>query len=296
MNKKFQKNIIFNNLYVYENALPNHKDILNYIKKTESYTDKKYAINPWQDWNANWAGRSSQFNKNQIADNVLDSNFYEEEVVIKNLYDVFNDVIKDYVFENKDEKIWQYDFPTWDLSTQDVWKIPGGTVLKYNEPNLKSSYDYSSIAMNYHTDFNHDDVDSAGLKLTITLTMYLNDNYSGGEVSFYDEKTNTIHNYKPKAGDITVFPSARPFYHGVFPFFEEDRYLIRMFLAYNFQGTKEWITQKEILGEEKIREIDHERRKKGWEDGSSLIHVSYDGKKHPKFKTVFPKFEIKVGE
>ncbi len=53
-----------------------------------------------------------------------------------------------------------------------------------------------------------------GPKQIITYTIYLNDDYEGGEIDFVDEENKKVFVYKPKKGDITVFPSGRPFWHG----------------------------------------------------------------------------------
>jgi molybdopterin converting factor small subunit len=77
--------------------------------------------------------------------------------------------------------------------------------------------------------------------------MYLNDDYEGGEIefrlfdglyhemktedsNFIDLKNNkTIEgfNYKPKAGDIVIFPSDIPYYHGIKKIVKGNKLLIR---------------------------------------------------------------------
>ena len=66
-----------------------------------------------------------------------------------------------------------------------------------------------------------DEKDSSSKNWTITANIYLNDNYSGGEICFWKppyttHEQNPVHNstilpetsYKPSKGDILIFPSA----------------------------------------------------------------------------------------
>jgi predicted 2-oxoglutarate/Fe(II)-dependent dioxygenase YbiX len=89
----------------------------------------------------------------------------------------------------------------------------------------------------------------AGTKAEITVTMYLNDDYDGGDIEYrnYDKhfthfriegdqmiemETNKVipgFNYKPQAGDIIIFPSKLPFYHGVKKVTKGQKLFLRTF-------------------------------------------------------------------
>lgn len=289
ISKDFNKKTIFENVVVYQNVFINIEDIFNFIKDTETYSDKEYVFSPWVDWNANWPGKATFIDK--IVDINLDENFSEKELkeknVIKNLYDACSLIIEDYLEGNKNNINFGYDIVDLDKIDKSLFSLSGATFLKYNKPFSREDFNYNSIAMNYHTDSFPEFNDSAENKLLITITIYFNDNYSGGQISFYNEKNGSVYNYKPKAGDITVFPSSRPFYHGVMPFDGDDRYLCRIFFQYYYDGSKEWNERKNILGEEELDRIEMEKRKQHRNDGSGLLEISYDGTKRTHFKTVF---------
>lgn len=101
-------------------------------------------------------------------------------------------------------------------------------------------------AINYHLDAFGSHF-SAGPKAILTSTIYLNDDYEGGGVSYLDEFNNLIVNYKPKKGDLVVFPSYKPFFHAALPISGDNyKYFIRNFLIWNYSGSEEY---KQILSE-----------------------------------------------
>lgn len=96
----------------------------------------------------------------------------------------------------------------------------------------------NGLFMQFHTDYQIERASEPGDKFVITTTMYINDDYEGGEIVFKIKDSQFI--YKPKAGDILVFPSGHPavlmegedpIMHAVnpVPTTSPDRYMIRMF-------------------------------------------------------------------
>jgi hypothetical protein len=106
------------------------------------------------------------------------------------------------------------------------------------------------MTLPFHTDFYQRDADVPGLKAEYTITMYLNDDYDGGEIDFriFDRGENDMRivgdrlvpidenygeipeiAYKPQAGDVIIFPSRPPFYHGVRRVLTGTKYFARMF-------------------------------------------------------------------
>lgn len=119
------------------------------------------------------------------------------------------------------------------------------------------------LTMNYHTDFIANDAESPGDKFGITAVIYPNDDYEGGEIAFKvvgpdDTIAKTLF-YKPKAGDIIVFPSGHPYYHGVRRISGSPKYIIRLYWMYQFEGTEEWHELKEKYGDE-FEELERDRR------------------------------------
>ena len=51
--------------------------------------------------------------------------------------------------------------------------------------------------------------------------MYLNDDYTGGELNFKDQGIKI----KPSAGSIAVFPSRSPYFHESLPVLSGEKYM-----------------------------------------------------------------------
>lgn len=119
----------------------------------------------------------------------------------------------------------------------------------------------NDLFMQFHTDYQIEQAAEPGNKFVITSTMYINDDYQGGEILFKVNKDKFI--YKPEAGDILVFPSGHPavlmegehpIMHAVnpVPLGDPDRYMIRMFHQVYSDGdnVSEIISQNIIRGQE----------------------------------------------
>ena len=141
-----------------------------------------------------------------------------------------------------------------------AWNFNSPAICMYNT-NAGASDD---IAMHYHTDFQQEKRDEPGFKPYITCTMYLNDDYEGGEIAFKILKSDGPSDnivYKPKAGDILVFPSDQPYYHGVHLTTKGQKYFVRSFWDYYFPGTAAWNEGLKTYGEEKWMEMELQREK-----------------------------------
>ena len=90
----------------------------------------------------------------------------------------------------------------------------------------------------FHSDYFDQDMDTPGYKLIFTVMIYLNSDYEGGEICFWDG--GKIVGYKPEPGDIIAFPSCEPFYHGVLNINNNNRYAIRMNYCAVTDGSKEF--------------------------------------------------------
>lgn len=92
----------------------------------------------------------------------------------------------------------------------------------FNLEVMKSPNDW--IVMKYEKGCffkNHRD-DSAMFDRTVSVIVYLNDDYSGGEIEFPD--FDVFH--KPRAGDVLFFPSAYSYVHNIKEITEGTRYAV----------------------------------------------------------------------
>jgi hypothetical protein len=120
------------------------------------------------------------------------------------------------------------------------------------------------LTMNYHTDYVLKDADAPGEKFAVTAVFYPNDEYGGGEISFRligEAGVLKQIDYKPKAGDIVMFPSDHPYYHGVKRITGAPKYITRMYWQYEYKGSDEWHELNAKYGPEKFAELEDERFK-----------------------------------
>lgn len=92
--------------------------------------------------------------------------------------------------------------------------------------------------------------EDAGPHAVLSSLVYLNDDYDEGVVSFLNEFNDTVFEYKPKAGDVLVFPSYRPIFHSAAPSVGNNKYFARHFLTWRSPGTKAWQEQCEEFGKD----------------------------------------------
>ncbi|CAB5218128.1 Oxoglutarate/iron-dependent dioxygenase [uncultured Caudovirales phage] len=199
----------------------------------------------------------------------------------------YEDFKKDIKFDSEsDEKIkyfYNYIEDVFYATTKEYFKNPGikqpdGLKKFHHTPSLMKyvpNLDFDVLTMRHHVDFQQELIGVPSDKFLLTCNMYLNDNYKGGEVSFKVFKNNLNESnddfdhylYTPKMGDVVVFPSNAPYYHGVRPTINGVKYFVRSFYMYEDPGSQEWHANKEKYGEEtwlqmeKLRQ--EEERKSG---------------------------------
>ena len=273
-----KKIIVSPKIHVYRDVFKSPEEIFNFVKGTDHNL-------PWKEWAGLWKGKALK-----IPSSYASTDYDENSLFFLNqIIEAFNTVSDDYLESYKGEKFWPEFIKEWEGIRSKPWVIDDTIdFLKYNKEqsdDLKTT----KLAMNYHTDYNNFNENSPEDKKVITVTMYLNDEYDGGEISMYCPPTNKLYNYKPKAGDITVFPSGRDYYHGVLPFSGDDRYLVRMFKSYQYEGSDDWWRDRDYYGHKTWDDMEKEKVKKIWEDGSNLINIvkQFEEPNDPRLKSIY---------
>ena len=145
---------------------------------------------------------------------------------------------------------------------------PSINFAKYN-PHIPIIGNYElPLTMQYHTDFYLHKILQPCVQYMLTCNIYWNDDYDGGEVTFLVD--GHVVNYKPVAGDVVVFPSGsylfpgdEPYFHGVHPVINGNKFISRNYLAYSQPASQNWIDgvaeygEEEWLKMEKIRQAQH---------------------------------------
>lgn len=130
-----------------------------------------------------------------------DESTMELKQVWQDSYDVMNEAVKDYCFDNS-------------LSEMEYWEVMN--FVKYGE----------GQHFQEHTDHGY------SYNATVSLVGYLNDDYEGGEI-FFRLQGLTI---KPDAGDLLIFPSNYMYPHRAMPVKTGVKYSLVTMLDYTDRG------------------------------------------------------------
>jgi hypothetical protein len=233
--------------------------MIDILKDSEKNIPEKSLFTKWVDW----YGFGDMLNlpldfKTPIEVDPKNKTMVGQKKFIEEMSSVFLKTTEKYIEE------WDFKLPN--------WRPSGLSVCRYN-----ISKDSQDLAMTYHTDFSNQEKDMPGLKFGITCTIYLNDDYEGGEISFLNIDNGDVIDYKPKAGDVIVFPSSEPYYHGVKAVRKSDKYFIRVFWQWEYEGSPEWLENEKKYGKEKWAEMEKERSIKEFHSGKYHRYIVEDG-------------------
>jgi hypothetical protein len=190
-------------LVYYKNAIQNSNELIVKINDLiTKFNNKNHANNPtqtrgWEPWGYSSGDNSKVFCYKTVLPepkNIVKRDFYYED-----LYEISNSLYKGL----------------------DAAKEHYSSILyPFAQANLKSR-EYSLHLLRYEEGGHlppHQDVGVSSRALSAVI--YLNDDYTGGEISFPQSKV-TI---KPEAGSIVFFPSNFIYVHEVFPIKSGVRY------------------------------------------------------------------------
>lgn len=271
-----KKVVIYNNLNVYKNMLPDFKEHMELLKESQIFKEKNYYFKPWEDWYG--FGDMMNIPLDPLKDNLIaeKSNYKDNQIkFIKALRNALYKCTKDYIDQ------WDFKLPNWVGN--------GLSICKYKPTEHASPY-----AMTYHTDFRPTEADAPGKKFGLTCTIYINDDYSGGGLSFLHEETGDVINYKPNAGDVVVFPSGVPYWHAVDRVDNSEKYLVRCFWSYFFEGKKEWFENQKKYGKDVWEKMETERMLQANARGENHKYLVAPGEDNKKIAFASPFFAKKI--
>lgn len=242
---------------IYRDETLDVEKILAIVKKAE---DPKYTspviegFDPWMDFGHTCRARASY--AEQMRDNPGNSDLMNDHIyVVSKINNILMTCYVDYInrwvdsdkmktYNELAEKSNGHQTPIFKKHVDD-WNIfnkkgdDSGfveTTIDFVKFDAGQKKDY---ILHYHID-DCDNERSPTPHAIISSTIYLNDDYQNGEVSFINEFYENVIEYKPKAGDITIFPSSFPFFHASRPPIEADKYFARHFLTWKSKGNDEW--------------------------------------------------------
>lgn len=146
------------------------------------------------------------------------------------------------------------------------WQYQNNWCLAKYTPDVDHSSN-PETSMGHHTDYQQDRHGQPGSKFGITSVYYPNDDYEGGEIQFRVLVPGTFTlekeiTYKPNKGDLVVFPSGDPYYHGVKRIWKNPKYIIRLYWGWEDGGSPEWHALRKKYGNEKFEQMEKERLKR----------------------------------
>jgi hypothetical protein len=249
--------------YKYEEIYPKvlvYKNVFKDVKKIEEVM-KQSSLNPktsafLKDW-IQWGGVDTSVIFGQYVQLIGkdfsndDINTHEKEAWAQQELDAIKEVIQSFF------AVTNHFMKKFNIKKSPEWKHTPPSFCRY----IPTDELINDLFMQFHTDYQIEQAAEPGDKFVITSTMYINDDYQGGEILFKINKDKFI--YKPEAGDILVFPSGHPavlmegehpIMHAVnpVPVGDPDRYMIRMFHQVYSEGddVDEIISQNIIRGQE----------------------------------------------
>lgn len=252
--KNIKKIKIMPQVIVYKKIFEKSEDVLNLINKKNNNT---VLLSEWKQWYEQGLRRGCWIDE----DILLNMNNLDEKNILLEFYNILKYIRKDYFNEfTKDNAIWPSFIKQWNMLKKD----PEGYFIdffKYNIPE-DTFENNNKIMMKYHVDELPILKEIKKSRNVVTINVYLNNDYNGGEICVYDSNLNKSYMYKPKAGDAVVMPSFSPFYHAVKTFNGANRYFMRAFFKYECEG--------DDLQYDKIEEVEDEYVKKNLQ----LIEIS----------------------
>lgn len=249
---------------VYKNLLPRVKEIQELLIDSEKNPENYKLFNKWVKWND--LGTMIPVGLSGYMPGVKyfgDNAPSQEESLLSEIYDAYFKSLEHYSKSYNLDKI--ETFPD------------GPCFYKYDHTLPAPTPNTPEFHMNYHTDFAFSLKDNPGKKSITTCTMYLNDDYDGGEMVFnieprlarpYYKRSEQFKDdepyldgrivYTPHAGDVVVFPAGNPeylsdngyYFHCVNRVMGGDKYFVSIFNSYIYHGSEEWQNGVEEYGEE----------------------------------------------
>ena len=249
---------------VYKGLLPRVDEIHQLLIDSEANPEKYKRFNSWYRWNDLGTMSPASLGKYRPGvDFFRGDKPSHEESLLAEVHDAYFTSLEHYANE---------------YGVGNVDTFPDGPCFyKYDYTLPAATPNTPEFHMNYHTDFAFSLKDNPGKKSITTTTMYLNDNYKGGEVVYnveprlarpyykrseqFDQDEPYISGravYTPEAGDVVVFPAGNPdylsddgyYFHCVNRVWEGDKYFVSIFNSYEYHGSTEYQEGLEEYGEE----------------------------------------------
>lgn len=250
---------IYPNIIVYRDLYENVEELFNKTKFIEKEADGSYLFEKWSKWFifGTYSSINCGFDSSWEADNECK---LAEKYCYENISNASRNAVEHYM------NYYNVDWPENSFVTNP-------NIARYTREEDLSQEDKTpddNLRMQFHTDYPIGEWYWPGRKFLLTCNTYINDNYDGGEVVFLHR--DDIISYKPKAGEVLVFPSGsplfpkypnrQPYFHAVNSPSINDKYFVRTYLQYDITENETWddLRSKFDTDEEWEQFLKHEGR------------------------------------
>lgn len=245
MAKNYNVEKLHENIWLYKNALSDHKEILEDYKNNQKWSAWNFGTHVMLEIPG--VHYDTFPDKEQFIHDTLDVklqsglNMHTYTESLEKIVHHFYDVTKHYVDANN------FTLPNWNFISNDIAKYV-------------SNFTPEEYIQKFHIDYQIERQHEPRYNFGLTTVTYLNDNYEGGEVVFriFDDESEESFKeftYTPVAGDTLVFSSTWPNFHGVKQVTKGEKYFTQLVWRFWFPGSKEWFENVEKYGEEKWKEM-----------------------------------------
>ena len=236
--------VLFDKVHIYKNLIKDPLAFVEILKDSEINPDKSPLFFDWKKW-ATFGTYMSSTRQFMPEDEIsLSDKEKEEKQYRDNIEKAFKDSVAHFLGK-------------YNLSVDKSWETMGPSYCKYYS-DLKPHDTEEPLAMVPHTDYQWYEFDSDRAKFAVTCAIYLNDDYDGGELIFTVKGKEEKIKYKPKAGDVVVFPSGHPdllseeglYYHAVGHVSKKEKYFIRCFYLIPNKPSEKFLEYQQKYGKE----------------------------------------------
>lgn len=240
LNINFVKTEICEDVFVYKSIIPNINFVYRALKETQNNEVDSYLFSEWTNWGP--YGLTSYFFSHSFEDCAsleLLKLIYSHNLSANKNKDVYKKLLLQFSINTVLTEYSQMCIYDYIYNSGCNFLLPEN--MFYTRVDLGEYHmqpvELGHLEMPYHTDYVSADHFLSSDKFIVTCNTYLNDDYDGGEISFY--LNGEIIDYKPNEGDIIVFPSGDPKYlngksylHGVKKITRGQKNISRYYLKY----------------------------------------------------------------
>ena len=255
MNNELDFFEIYPKVDVYKNLLPDSQRLAEIVKESAKSSNGKYYLREWDQWSV--FGSYTQQKHKDDEPREYGEMYDDEKYLSDAVYEAYTKAISDYI------------------KRHNLTLPEGASLLTSSFSKYDTNVDLmgNNMSMQYHTDYVIGEAEMPGPKFFLTCTTYLNDDYVGGEIEFLiDDKQ---YPYKPESGDILVFPSTEPYFHGVKTITSGEKFFVRNFVHYTYNGSEEWLRNQRHYGASRWAKFEQERLEKENPTNMKYINMGY---------------------